>query len=66
MFNDVKEGNIYDSETKYVIDDGHLIHFVVWPKQGSSGNVSATYDSFIQRHYGKEITVIFDGYSTKK
>lgn len=42
MSNDVK-GHIHDSGTKYVIDGGHLIHRVVWPKQGSFADVSATY-----------------------
>lgn len=63
MFNDVKEGNILDSGTKY---GGHLIHRVVWPKQGSFADVNATYDNFIQKHYGKEVTVIFYGYSTNE
>lgn len=66
MFNDIKEGLIHDSGTKYVIDGGHLIHRVVWPKQGSFADVSATYVNFIKKHYGKEVTVIFDGYSTNE
>ena len=48
MFNDVKQGNIPDSRTKYVIDGGHLIHRVVWPKQGLFADVSPTYVYFIQ------------------
>lgn len=66
VFDDVKEGSINESGTKYVIDGGYLIHRVVWPKQGSFVDVSATYVNFIQKHYGKDVTVVFDGYSSNE
>ena len=43
-----------------------MTHRAAWPKQGSFADVSATCVHFIQKHYGKEGTLIFYGYSTKE
>ncbi|GBM63269.1 hypothetical protein AVEN_214705-1 [Araneus ventricosus] len=47
----------------FVLDGGSLLHRVVWPKQETFGDVYTTYMSYIKRHYGDEVTVVFDGYT---
>ncbi|GBM37835.1 hypothetical protein AVEN_50185-1 [Araneus ventricosus] len=47
----------------FVLDGGCLIHRVVWPKQETFGDVYTTYMSYIKRHYGDQVTVVFDGYT---
>ncbi|GBM40927.1 hypothetical protein AVEN_161573-1 [Araneus ventricosus] len=47
----------------FVLDGGSLIHRVVWPTQETFGDVYTTYTSYIKRHYGYEVTVVFDGYT---
>ncbi|GBM63837.1 hypothetical protein AVEN_193637-1 [Araneus ventricosus] len=47
----------------FVLYGGSLIHRVVWPKQDTFGDVNTTYMSYIKRHYGAEVTVVFDGYT---
>ena len=47
----------------YVIDGGHLLHTATWPtpcitfKDVCDNNVT-----YVSRHYGKECTIVFDGY----
>ncbi|GBN81434.1 hypothetical protein AVEN_152541-1 [Araneus ventricosus] len=62
--------NIFDTVPKrpvgntdnlyFVLDGGSLIHRIVWPKQETFGDVYTTYMSYIKRHYGDEVTVVFD------
>ncbi|GBN99990.1 hypothetical protein AVEN_39532-1 [Araneus ventricosus] len=47
----------------FLLDGGSLTHGVVWPKQETFGDVNTTYMSYIKRHYGDEVTVVFDGYT---
>ncbi|GBN26700.1 hypothetical protein AVEN_259924-1 [Araneus ventricosus] len=47
----------------FVLDGGSVIHRVLWPKQETFGDVYTTYRSYIKRHYGDEVTVVFDGYT---
>ncbi|GBM64689.1 hypothetical protein AVEN_3162-1, partial [Araneus ventricosus] len=47
----------------FVLDGGSLIHRVVWPKQETFGDFYTIYMSYIERHYGDEVTVVFDGYT---
>ncbi|GBL92831.1 hypothetical protein AVEN_4538-1 [Araneus ventricosus] len=53
----------YTDNLYFVLDGDSLIHRVVWPKQETFGDVYATYMSYIKRHYGDEVTVVFDGYT---
>lgn len=46
----------------YVIDGGYLLHKVVWPKEGTYGDVCNEYVTYTKRHYGQQVTCIFDGY----
>lgn len=45
-----------------VIDGGFLLHYVPWPKGCSYGEIAQHYYNFILSKYGKNVTVVFDGY----
>ncbi|GBM72793.1 hypothetical protein AVEN_230348-1 [Araneus ventricosus] len=63
IFDTVPERPVgYTDNLYFVLDGGSLIHRVVWPKQETFGDVYTTYMSYIKRHYGDEVTVVFDGY----
>ncbi|GBN69083.1 hypothetical protein AVEN_221789-1 [Araneus ventricosus] len=64
IFDTVPERPVDNTDNLYsVLDGGSLIHRVVWPKQETFGDVYTTYLSYIKRHYGDEVTVVFDGYT---
>ncbi|GBN41208.1 hypothetical protein AVEN_165039-1 [Araneus ventricosus] len=64
IFDTVPERPVGNTDNLYfVLDGGSLIHRVVWPKQETFGDVNSTYISYIKRHYGNEVTVVFDGYT---
>ncbi|GBN51729.1 hypothetical protein AVEN_82186-1 [Araneus ventricosus] len=64
IFDAVPELPVDNTDNLYfVLDGGSLIHRVVWPKQETFGDVNTTYMSYIKRHYGDEVTVVFDGYA---
>ncbi|GBM42462.1 hypothetical protein AVEN_139896-1 [Araneus ventricosus] len=63
IFDTVPERPVGNTDNLYfVLDGGSLIH-VVWPKQETFGDVYTTYMSYIKRHYGDEVTVVFDRYT---
>ncbi|GBN00130.1 hypothetical protein AVEN_184305-1 [Araneus ventricosus] len=49
----------------FVLQGGSLIHHAVSPKQETFGDVYITYMSYLKRHYGDEVTVLFDGYTER-
>ncbi|GBM77531.1 hypothetical protein AVEN_55655-1 [Araneus ventricosus] len=62
IFDTVPERPFGNTDNLYfVLDGGSLIHRVV--KQETFGDVNTTYMSYIKRHYGAEVTVVFDGYT---
>ncbi|GBN23037.1 hypothetical protein AVEN_125434-1 [Araneus ventricosus] len=64
IFDTVPERPVGNTDNLYfVLDGSSLIHRVVWPKQKTFGDVYTTYMSYIKRHYGDEVTVVFDGYT---
>ncbi|GBN12143.1 hypothetical protein AVEN_238454-1 [Araneus ventricosus] len=63
IFDTVPERPVGNTDNLYfVLDGGSLIHRVVWPKEDTFGDVYTTYMSYIKKHYGDEVTVVFDGY----
>lgn len=49
--------------TKFVVvDGGHLLHKVVWPRSSSFGAIADRYIQYITAHYGSNVAVVFDGY----
>ncbi|GBN19984.1 hypothetical protein AVEN_191421-1 [Araneus ventricosus] len=64
IFDIVPERTVGNTDNLYfVLDGGSLIHRVVWRKQETFGDVYTTCMSYIKRHYGDEVTVVFDGYT---
>ncbi|GBL87861.1 hypothetical protein AVEN_192037-1 [Araneus ventricosus] len=64
IFGTVPERPVGNTDNLYfVLDGGSLIHRVVWPKQETFGDVCTAYMFYIKRHYGDEVTVVFDGYT---
>ncbi|GBO11412.1 hypothetical protein AVEN_17695-1 [Araneus ventricosus] len=64
IFDTIPERPVGNTDNLYfVLDGGSLIHRVVWPKQETCGDVYTTYMAYIKRHYGDEVTVVFDGYT---
>ena len=47
----------------FVLDGGHLLHAVVWPKPATYQEVCETYKSYILSRYNSGVTVVFDGYA---
>ena len=49
----------------FVIDGGHLLHLISWPKDATYTyqQVLDTYVSYVRNHYGSGSHVVFDGYS---
>ncbi|GBO13685.1 hypothetical protein AVEN_124845-1 [Araneus ventricosus] len=55
---DVKpEGSQY-----VVVDDGHLLHKIVWRQQATFGAIADRYVQYLNNKYGQDIAVIFDGF----
>ncbi|CAH1113109.1 unnamed protein product [Psylliodes chrysocephalus] len=48
-------------DTHVVVDGGHLLHKVLWPRNASFGEIGSRYVQYFQIYYGSYITVIFDG-----
>ena len=49
--------------TTYVVDGGHLLHRVLWQCPATFSSLYVQYVSYINRHYGMTVTIVFDGYS---
>ena len=47
-----------------VVDGGALLHKVIWPSNGTYGEVISQYDGYLNRKYGnyRTVCVVFDGY----
>lgn len=45
-----------------IIDGGYLLHRVVWNASSTFLELCTKYVQYIQRHYGNDCTVVFDGY----
>jgi hypothetical protein len=62
---DVVPYNTIPTGSHYVIDGGNLLQSVVWPKDGTYGDVCATYVAYVNTHYAGDTICIFDGYADK-
>ncbi|GBN12144.1 hypothetical protein AVEN_238455-1 [Araneus ventricosus] len=62
IFDTVPERPFDNTDNLYFgLDGGSLIHRVVWLKQETFSDVYTTYMSYIKRHYGDKVAVVFDG-----
>lgn len=50
------------SDCVYIIDGGHLLHSVIWPRPATYEDVFNSYISYVKSHYGEKCTIVFDGY----
>jgi len=50
-------------DSQKVVDGGYLLRALVWPKPATFGALIEAYIRHVIRHYSKDATVIFDGYS---
>ncbi|KAJ8885195.1 hypothetical protein PR048_011391 [Dryococelus australis] len=50
---------------RIVIDDGHLLHALVWPHPATYGQIADSFLEFVQEHYRVSVTVVFDGYNVQ-
>lgn len=44
-----------------IVDGGFLLHRVIWKQNSTYSTICASYINCIQRHYGQNCTVVFDG-----
>lgn len=54
--------NINNANATYIIDGGFLLHRVVWDNDETFNVIFDKYVQYVRRHFGPEVTVIFDGY----
>lgn len=45
-----------------IVDGGYLLHKVIWPQNNSYFEIANNYSSYLKKHYGTNVAVIFDGY----
>src|SRR6218665_2414862 len=50
--------------THYVLDSGALLHRVRWMKGLTYSQIAKQCVTYIARHYGTCVTIVFDGYSS--
>ncbi|KAG5872325.1 hypothetical protein JTB14_037573 [Gonioctena quinquepunctata] len=64
-FTPVDNENTQGKSKFVVVDGGHLLHKVVWPKTFSFETVAAKYVQYLDARYGRNVAVVFDGYPSE-
>ncbi|GBN73034.1 hypothetical protein AVEN_44198-1 [Araneus ventricosus] len=54
---------IHNTNTTYIIDGGYLLHRVVWDREEIFDAIFEKYVYYVNRHFGHNVIIIFDGYS---
>lgn len=54
---------VLNTDFHYIIDGGYLLHKVIWPPRSNFGDVIQSYYKFVEKHFGKIVSLVFDGYS---
>ena len=49
-------------KTHFVIDGGALLQRIPWQRGVTYDHICKTYVQYVERHYGKQVTIVFDGY----
>lgn len=57
-----EEKEMNESKPIYILDGGHLLHSVVWPRPATYGDIIDNYTSSVLQNYGRSCIVVFDGY----
>jgi len=60
---DIKDTVIQKENVHYVLDGGSLLQRIQWPRGITYKAICELYIKYIDSKYGKEVTVIFDGYT---
>lgn len=47
----------------YVVDGGFLLHRIIWQINQTFVKICQLYVSYIEKHFGKKVTIVFDGYN---
>ena len=55
------ENNLPDGAI-FVVDGGHLLHAVTWPRPTTYDDICDMYLRYVIKHYQSTATVVFDGY----
>ena len=58
-----RQNIISSPHVNFVLDGGHILYLIPWPKLSSFGDLYQLYVSYVLRHYGAQATVVMDGYS---
>ena len=53
---------IPSDKTHFVIDSGALLQRIPWQRGIMYDNICEIYVKYVERHYGKQATIVFDGY----
>ncbi|KAJ8876614.1 hypothetical protein PR048_021059 [Dryococelus australis] len=59
---DVSNENV-SVDCKVVVDRGHLLNSLVWPRRSTFGQIHETYVTFIEKLFSLTATVVSDGYT---
>lgn len=54
-----------DTDFYHVLDGGWLLHKFVWPHSTTYEKIFNGYFRFVTKNYGKNVTVVFDGYNSQ-
>jgi len=46
----------------YIVDGRFLLHRVIWNRDDTFDLIFQTYINYIQKHFGSNVTIVFDGY----
>ena len=52
------------NDAMYIVDEGYLLHVVIWPPNPTYGKIYDSYVSYVVRPYGFETIVVFGGYDS--
>ncbi|GBO16311.1 hypothetical protein AVEN_111397-1 [Araneus ventricosus] len=61
-FSPTKIDDVQGKNNFVVVDGGHLLHKVVWQRNMNFEDIAKSYLTYLQTHYGSNVTVVFDGY----
>ena len=53
----------YPEDSHFVLDGGFLLHVVSWPPNSTYDDVIQSYVYYVLRNFGRNCTVVFDGYN---
>ena len=59
----ISEEGVDFKDAFIVVDGGFFLHYVVWLKSCTYGEIVLSYSSFVKRNYGRNSVVVFDGYA---